>query len=83
MFDMWFRPGNVVAAGALNTNGEYDIIVGPVVEDSDFHHYAYVRSGNRHMLFMDGQEVASGELTAQVADTSGCSHDNRRLPVVR
>ena len=71
VFDMWFRPGNVVAAGALNTNGEYDIIVGPVVEDSDFHHYAYVRSGNRHMLFMDGQEVASGELTAQVADTSG------------
>ena len=70
-FDMWFRRSNVVAAGALNTTGSYDIIVGPVVEDSDFHHYAYVRSGNRHMLFMDGEEVASGELTADVADTSG------------
>ena len=70
-FDMWFRQNGVVAAGALNTNGSYDIIVGPVVEDSDFHHYAYVRSGNQHTLFMDGQEVANGELTAEVADTSG------------
>ena len=70
-FDMWFRRSNVVAAGALNTNGSYDIIVGPVVGDSDFHHYAYVRNGNRHMLFMDGEVVASGDLTADVADTSG------------
>ena len=70
-FDMWFRRSNVVAAGSLNTTGSYDIIVGPVVEDTDFHHYAYVRSGNRHMLFMDGEVVASVDLTADAADTSG------------
>ena len=70
-YDMWFRPSNVVVAGALNATGSYDTIVGPVVEDSDFHHYAYVRRNDRHMLFMDGEVVASGDLTADVADTSG------------
>ena len=70
VFDMWFHRNNVVAA-AYNTNESYDMVVGPVVEDSDFHHYAYVRSGDRHILFMDGEVVASGDLTAEIADTSG------------
>jgi len=31
---------------------------GPEVTDTDFHHYAYVRFGNRHSMFLDGVLVA-------------------------
>ena len=47
------------------------VVTGPTVTDSLFHHYAYVRFGNTHKLFMDGDEVKSETFTGSPGDTSG------------
>ncbi|MCH8206648.1 MAG: LamG domain-containing protein, partial [Chloroflexi bacterium] len=46
-------------------------VIGPTVMDSDFHYYSYVRSGNSHVLFMDGFAVASEDFTGGPGDMSG------------
>jgi len=53
---------------ATNLN---QVLDGPVVKDSDFHFYAYVRSGNTHTLYMDGNLVASGTFNLAPASTIG------------
>ena len=47
---------------SLNTvferaNGSNVNLFGPTVTDTNFHHYAYVREGSAHKLFVDGVEV--------------------------
>ena len=37
-YEMWFRSDNAVLAAAQNTTGSFDIIIGPVVEDSTITH---------------------------------------------
>ena len=46
-------------------------IEGPVVDDSDWHHYAYVRHGNTHRIFYDGAVVASGGFSGTAAAAIG------------
>ncbi|MCH8330208.1 MAG: T9SS type A sorting domain-containing protein [Bacteroidetes bacterium] len=47
------------------------VLNGPLVTDSNFHFYAYVRSGNTHTLYMDGNIVASGGFNLPPASTVG------------
>jgi hypothetical protein len=42
-----------------------------VADTTSFHHYAYVRQGNSHRLFVDGMEVAAGTFTDGPGDTTG------------
>jgi hypothetical protein len=52
-------------------NGSPNVVLhGPIVTDTNFHHYAYVRSGNDHKLFMDGVVVASGAFIGTPGDTA-------------
>ena len=45
--------------------------IGPQVTDTDFHHYAYVRFGNRHKLFMDGIIINEGDFDNPPGSTNG------------
>ncbi len=62
--------GDQLAAG-FSTGGAFFGLLGPSVLDSNFHHYAYVRSGNSHKLFMDGAVVASLSFAGTAPDSSG------------
>ena len=52
-------------------DGSNVILIGPTVTDTNFHHYAYVRSGDTHKLFMDGVMVTGDTFTGSPGDTSG------------
>jgi hypothetical protein len=47
------------------------LLFGPSITDTDFHHYAYVRSGNTHKMFIDGALIKSEKFTGIAGDTSG------------
>ncbi len=70
-YAMWFSPNDLLVAGFARADGSLVFLVGPVVTDSQFHHYAYVRSGSTHKLFMDGVVVAADAFTGVPGDTSG------------
>ena len=63
--------GGNVGAGFQRADGSFALLIGPPLSDSNFHHYAYVRSGNTHKLFVDGIMVASGDFIGSPGDTSG------------
>ena len=44
-------------AGFLDGFGGSSFVVGPSVPDTNFHHYAYVRSASTNNLFIDGDSV--------------------------
>ena len=62
---------NRLAADFGQADGSSVGLLGPVVTDSEFHHYAYVRGGNSHKLLMDGVIVAEDTFTGVPGDTSG------------
>ena len=41
------------------------------VTDNQFHHYAYVRSGSTHKIFVDGELIKTGIFTGGAGDSSG------------
>ena len=51
---------------ADNSNVE---LIGPLVKDFEFHHYAYVREGSEHSLFMDGVVVAFEHFSGTPGDS--------------
>ena len=53
-------------AGFLDGVGGSSFVIDPSVADTNFHHYAYVRSGNTHKLFLDGVSMGGNP-----EDTSG------------
>ena len=57
--------------GFERADGSNVILIGPTVTDTNFHHYAYVRSGDTHKLFMDGVMVTGDTFTGSPGDTSG------------
>ena len=65
-----FDSGDRLIGGFESGDGTNVILVGPVVTEIDFHHYAYVRSGSHHVLYMDGAVVTSGDFTGNPGDTS-------------
>ncbi len=70
-YTMYFTIEDTLWVGFSRADGERVSMIGPTVTDSSFHHYAYVRSGNTHKLFMDGVVVASGTFTGSAEDTTG------------
>ena len=70
-YAMWFSQNDYLVAGFAREDGSLVFLVGPLITDRRFHHYAYVRSGNTHTLLMDGSVVASDSFTGVPGDTSG------------
>ena len=70
-YRLFFTSQGWLIGGFHRADGSGVPLIGPSVTDSDFHHYAYVRSGNTHKLFIDGRVVASGTFTGSPGDTSG------------
>ena len=52
-------------------DGSNVLLLGPAITDTDFHHYAYVRSGDTHKMFIDGALIKSSDFTGIVGDASG------------
>ena len=71
VINLEFSSSNRLEAFFERDNGSNVRLVGPIVTDINFHHYAYVRGGDHHKLFMDGDVVASGDFTGSPGDTSG------------
>ena len=65
-----FNQSDELRASFERADGTGVELTGPAVVDDAFHHYAYVRSGNNHKLFMDGVVVASGDFAGTPGDTS-------------
>ena len=66
-----FDPTDHLYAGFERADGSNVFLTGPTVTDTNFHHYAYARSGDTHKLFMDGVVVAEATFTESPGDTSG------------
>ncbi len=60
-----------LAAGFERADGSNVTLTGPTVTDTNFHHYAYVRSGDTQKLFIDGVMVTGDTFTGSPGDTSG------------
>ncbi len=41
------------------------------IEDGNWHHVAFVRSGTNYYMFLDGSEIDSGSVSGAVSNTSG------------
>ena len=63
--------GDYLWGGFEQSNGSDVFLAGPEVTDSLFHHYAYVRAGSNHKLFLDGVAVASELFVGSPGSTSG------------
>ena len=71
VFLLAFDSEHRLFGGFERADGTNVILEGPVVTDTNFHHYAYVRSSNSHKLFMDGVMVTGNTFTGSPGDTSG------------
>lgn len=70
-YQVFFDPSNHFR-GDFERDGGSDVdIVGPAVNDTNFHHYGYVRSNDMHKLFIDGVVVKSASISGNAADTLG------------
>jgi len=54
-----------------DTDGNNIILGGPAFEDSMYHHYVYVRSGNQHSLYVDDFLFDSQTFSSSPASTLG------------
>ena len=70
-FEIRFNSDDRLRGLFERADGSFELVTGPPVTDTDFHHYAYVRSGSTHELFIDGVSVASETFTGSPGDTSG------------
>ena len=71
VFALFFSNNDNIVASFRSDDGSINRFNGPPVTDTEFHHYAYVRSGNTHRLLVDGNPVAEGTFTGTPGDTSG------------
>ena len=70
-YGLFFDDGNRLNGVFETADGSNVFVIGPVVTDTNFHHYAYVRMGNTHKLFMDGVMVSTDTFAEGPGDTSG------------
>ena len=70
-YEIRFNADNRVRALFERANGSNVQLIGPTPTDTAFHHYAYVRGGDNHKLFIDGVVVAAAAFTGTPGDTSG------------
>ena len=71
VFSLLFSRNDVMRASFRMADEPTTTLFGPTVTDTEFHHYAYVRSGDFHKLFFDGEPVAGAPFTSTPGDTSG------------
>lgn len=71
VFSLFFNRNDVIRASFRMADEPTTRLFGPTVTDTEFHHYAYVRSGDFHKLFFDGEPVAGETFTGTPGDTSG------------
>ena len=81
-YAMWFSQNDHVVAGFARTNGSLVFLVGPLITDSQFHHYAYVRSENTHNLFVDGVVVTPMPLPVYPEIPLGCPWQSERSDAI-
>ncbi|RLD21867.1 MAG: hypothetical protein DRI54_08805 [Bacteroidetes bacterium] len=55
----------------VDTNGDEIVIWAPDFEDGQFHHYAYVRSGNTHEVYVDGFSFGPVDFVDSPASSAG------------
>lgn len=70
-YNLFFDPWNQLRGDIERADGSDMDIVGPPVNDSDFHHYGYVRSDNNHKIYIDGVVVNELSFSGSPGDTSG------------
>ena len=70
-FGLFFDDDDRLTGVFEPAGGSNVFVVGPPVTDTNFHHYAYVRMGNSHKLFMDGVMVSTDIFAEGPGDTSG------------
>ena len=71
VFALFFSRNDVFRASFRRDDEPTTTLFGPTVTDTEFHHYAYVRSGDFHKLFFDGEPAAGETFTGTPGDTSG------------
>ena len=64
-----FATDNTIRGLFEDSQGGETEVQGPVVTDSSFHQYAYVRNDKTHTLYMDGSEVAVNSFEGVPGDT--------------
>jgi hypothetical protein len=69
-YNIHFASDNTITAGFERADGSNAFVTGPAITDTGFHHYAYVRSGNTHQLYVDGVLVASDTFTGSPGSTA-------------
>ena len=70
-YALYFDHTHRLLGGFKRGDGSFVTLEGPKVTDTGFHHYAYVRSGQTHRLFVDGVPVTANSFTGTPGDTSG------------
>ena len=70
-YEIRFNADNRIRALFERANGSNVQLIGPTPTDTAFHHYAYVRGGDNHKLFIDGVVVTAAAFTGTPGDTSG------------
>ncbi|GJQ58379.1 MAG: hypothetical protein SCALA701_11800 [Candidatus Scalindua sp.] len=66
---MSFDLNNYLIAGFERSDGSGVYLKGFPVTDSEFHHYAYVREGDSHALYFDGEVIAAEPFSGFPGDT--------------
>lgn len=61
--------GDFLAGGFERADGSDVFLIGPEVADQVFHHYAYVRDGKEHKLFLDGVVVVRDSFSGGPGNT--------------
>lgn len=69
-YGIHFFSGEQLTGGFERDDGSNVLFAGPFVTDLDFHHYAYIRRGSTHTLFLDGAIVASRTFIGTPGDTT-------------
>jgi len=63
-------PGDTISAGFERADGSNVLLHGPPITDLSYHHYAYVRHGSIHELYLDGALVASDSFDGEPGSTA-------------
>ena len=79
VFSLFFNRNDVIRASFRMADEPTTRLFGPTVTDTEFHHYAYVRSGDFHKLFFDGEPVAGGNVHRYSGRHLGTSPGDRSL----
>ena len=70
-YGLFLFTGDLVGAFFERADGSNVAILGFAKADTEFHHYAYVRSGDTHKVFRDGVVITADSFTGRPGDTTG------------